>query len=366
MKVLQIANGYLDKPLYKNLFTSLSKLGVDSTIFVPVQKGKYRNLTNDDGVIVSECFTELDRYLFFTKQYKILNQTRKIGFEELDIVHAHTLFSTGYTAFQIKKRKDIPYIVAVRNTDVNLFFKKMPWLRNLGVRVMVEAEYIVFLSQSYADYVINHYVPKQYKSIILDKIRILPNGIDSYFIDHKINRKEQKDDFLRIIQIGDIDDNKNVEMTLNAVKKFNKVRKTRLTVVGEIKEERFKKVFFDNNDVVNYIPKQGKENIVKLLRKSDILCVPSHKETFGLVYAEAMSQGVPVIYTKGQGFDGQFENGIIGYAVDENDVEQIIEAFTLISANFTKISMNCINNCDRYSWDNIAEQYQKLYHSIKK
>ena len=39
-------------------------------------------------------------------------------------------------------------------------------------------------------------------------------------------------------------------------------------------------------------------------------------ESFGLTYAEAMSQGVPVIYSKGQGFDGQFKEGVVGYHVD--------------------------------------------------
>jgi len=44
--------------------------------------------------------------------------------------------------------------------------------------------------------------------------------------------------------------------------------------------------------------------------------MPSITETFGLVYAEALSQGLPVLYTRGQGFDRQFEEGEVGYAVD--------------------------------------------------
>ena len=39
---------------------------------------------------------------------------------------------------------------------------------------------------------------------------------------------------------------------------------------------------------------------------NDIFVMPSVTELL-LVYAEAMSQGLPVIYTRGQGFDGQFE-----------------------------------------------------------
>ena len=43
--------------------------------------------------------------------------------------------------------------------------------------------------------------------------------------------------------------------------------------------------------------------------------MPSRYETFGLVYGEAMSQGLPIIYSKGQGVDGYFKEGTVGYGV---------------------------------------------------
>ena len=48
-------------------------------------------------------------------------------------------------------------------------------------------------------------------------------------------------------------------------------------------------------------------------------------ETFGLVYAEAMSQGLPIIYTKGQGFDEQFDEGKVGYHADCFNIEEIVK-----------------------------------------
>lgn len=40
---------------------------------------------------------------------------------------------------------------------------------------------------------------------------------------------------------------------------------------------------------------------------SDIFVMPSKPETFGLVYVEALSQGLPILYAKGEGFDGYFD-----------------------------------------------------------
>ncbi|HGK7332802.1 TPA: glycosyltransferase [Streptococcus suis] len=69
--------------------------------------------------------------------------------------------------------------------------------------------------------------------------------------------------------------------------------------------------------------------------------MPSFHESFGLVYAEAMSQGMPVIYTRGQGFDGQFEEGVVGFSVDcideveiSNKIISIVKGFKFLSISF--------------------------------
>ena len=86
----------------------------------------------------------------------------------------------------------------------------------------------------------------------------------------------------------------------------------------------------------------SKELLLSQYRQNDIFILPSKKESFGLVYAEAMSQGLPVIYTKGQGFDGQYPEGEIGYHINPNDSMDIANKILLIVGNYNVISGNCI------------------------
>ena len=95
-----------------------------------------------------------------------------------------------------------------------------------------------------------------------------------------------------------------------------------------------------------------------------MLVMPSVRETFGLVYAEAMSQGLPVIYTKGQGFDGQFKEGLVGYSVDCQDYEEIASKIEMVVDNYDKITVNCINEVQRFDWDAISKRYIELYEKI--
>ncbi len=114
-------------------------------------------------------------------------------------------------------------------------------------------------------------------------------------------------------------------------------------------------------DFIHYYGKCPKEKVLTHLRDSDIFVMPSIHETFGLVYAEALTQGLPVIYTKGEGFDGFFAQGKVGYAVESNDYNSIAKYVIEIYENYETYSKNCIKEAIKFGWNNIAELYINLY-----
>ena len=107
-----------------------------------------------------------------------------------------------------------------------------------------------------------------------------------------------------------------------------------------------------------------KEELINYYRQSDIFVMPSITETFGLTYAEALSQSTPIIYSKNQGFDGYYEDGIIGYSVNSKNVKEIAEAIIKIVNNYDFISSNCTINIDVFNWETIVKIYLKIYTQI--
>jgi len=89
--------------------------------------------------------------------------------------------------------------------------------------------------------------------------------------------------------------------------------------------------------------------------------MPSFKESFGRVYAEAMTQGMPVIYTRGQGFDGTFPDGTVGYGVKADDADEIESDVGKIIDHYREISRSCIDNCRIFNWNDISERLERLY-----
>lgn len=238
-------------------------------------------------------------------------------------------------------------------------------LRKLGVTILKNADKIIFLSEAYRETLINKYIPEILSDEIFNKSIIIPNGIDFYWVENKgkvknlVNRNE-----IKLLYIGAITENKNIECTIRAIKLLLKegIRAT-LTVVGKINSNKIYNKIKDL-DFVNYIPPVGKEKLRDIYLNHDIFVMPSKTETFGLVYVEAMSQGLPIIYSKNQGFDKQFEEGFVGYHVKYNDEKEVLMTINRIIENYSTISYNCINSIDSFRWDKICDKYDEIYKNI--
>lgn len=366
MKVLHINSYYGSSKFYKNLYKNQIKNGLDIQVFVPTPVSfDINEFDYGEYTTVSKNHSKYDRFIFHIKHQKIYKDIQeKYNIKDFSIIHAHSLFSNGYIAMRLKKEYGIPYIVAVRNTDVNLFFKRMIHLRKIGLEILREAGQIIFLSKPYKELVIEKYIPQNLRETINSKVSIIPNGIDEFWFNNAGSPRQKLYNKLQLLQIGDIDKNKNIITTISAIEiLLEKGCEIKLNVVGKIKDQKiFDKI--KELEYVNYLGYVSKEELIKIYRKNDIFILPSIHETFGLVYAEAMSQGLPVIYSKGQGFDGQFEDGTVGYVVDSLDPNDIAEKIIKIFYDYEIKSKNCIELFHKFDWKTIACEYLSLYENL--
>lgn len=370
MRVLHINCNYIGTTLHQFMIEKLDDLGVENQVFVPTYDKRVAVIEPNANVCVCECFKKWDRIVFDYKQRKIqMALEKEIHVSEFDVIHAYTLFTDGNSARQLSKKYGIPYVVAIRNTDVNDFFRLMPHLRKRGVEIMRDASAVFFLSESYRKQVFDKYIPENLKRDIQNKTHIIPNGIDDFWFENlytdrdlsEIERRiEQKK--IRLVYAGGIDQNKNIATTCKAIGLLKKEGWTvDFTVVGKIKDE---KVFDEIKDKVRYLPARPKEELIAEYRNADIFVMPSHHETFGLVYAEAMSQGLPVVYSKGQGFDGQFPEGVVGVAVDSGNPESVKKGIETDINNYSQIAQRCSASVKKYNWMTICQNYLMEYRKI--
>lgn len=344
----------------------LDAIGYSNQVFVPTYDKKLSVIVPNENVCLCECFRKWDRLFFDYKQAKIRRGIESnIEITNFDVIHAYTLFSDGNCARKVSHKYSIPYVVAVRNTDVNDFFRFMPHLRRRGVQIMLDAKAVFFLSESYRKQVFEKYIPSQYWTEIEKKTHIIPNGIDAYWLENAVSTIKKIDKkSIKLIYAGRIDRNKNIKTTQKAMEILRKQGyETSLSVVGKIQDEKEFRII-EMDPYTRFFHAMAKDELIDKYRSSDIFVMPSFTESFGLVYAEAMSQGLPVVYSKGQGFDGQFNEGLVGYHVEANSPNDVADGIKHIIDNYLIIQKNVVSLAKEFSWAKLIEKYDRVYKTI--
>lgn len=360
--VLYINGNYPHHSLHGELVSKLADLGNKITVFVPMQgndlDGQYRIEHPDVKILYKDCLKSTDRVFFICKIKKLTSIIEKeVDITKVDYILAGTVYSDGFVAYELSKKYNIPFVVAVRETDVTYQMKWRPYLNKTVHSLLKKASKIIFLSPVYQSYFDKFHCSKE-------KYIVIPNAVHDYWFQQA--PKERKiHNPINLIYVGDISQRKNVDTSIKVVAQLNRMNvRTELHIVGSGTEEKncqaLAKVLNVEEQVFFHGWQNGKEKLKVFYDQADIFVMLSYRETFGTVYIEALSQGIPIIYTKGQGVDGYFENGAVGYGCNPNDIKEIAEKIILIIDNFSKTSQQCICQSNRFKWEKVANQYNEI------
>ena len=114
-------------------------------------------------------------------------------------------------------------------------------------------------------------------------------------------------------------------------------------------------------DKIVFTGRIPRDKIFEHLDKSDVFIMISKKETFGLVYLEAMARGCIVVASKNEGMDGIVENGVNGFlceAGNEKELEQIVRQIKGMTVeHLSKMSEESIKTARKFTDFNVAKEY---------
>ena len=304
---------------------------------------------------------------------KLLNTIRP------DIIHVNCCWQP-YFAYAVLWAKEAGYPVVLSPHGMlepwivrrHYWTRKVPSLIAYQRRALFAADVIHATAESEKENIENI---SRYCSLLSNwhpKVHVIGNGIDTRSIEMKTSWKRSH----KLLFLSRVHPKKGVDLLLRAFAELQAsnglLRDYMLQIAGEGDAAYFSslRVLAEKLGIGEYVQWLGGvygERKWELIREADLLVLPTHSENFGIVVAEALASGTPVLTTKGTPWN-VLNMEQCGWCVDVT-----IDAIKSALCSFAASSEDELQQMglrgrrlveENFDTRSIAREYVKLYESL--
>ena len=336
-----------------------------TTVLFPRLQGAKKGITyekTEDALVLRYSVSEnkpsglAKAVLYFKLLRGAIREGKKL--QNTDIIHAHGTIISGTTSYFLSKKKKIPFIITEHVgpfTSVSESFWKKTWTKF----IMQRADTILCVSEHQKNEILSCGIKPK-------KIIVTNNPVDTELFKPVAEKKTNHN----ILFVGRLDNFKGALRCANA---FTQIAVNypgwKFTIVGDGED------FIPSQNLIKATPAlenriilkggMSKKEIAKEMSHADFLVFPSRHESFGLVIAEALSSGLPVITTN-QTAPKEFvdkENGILVSPDNEAEIKTAMEEMIKnhSSYNSTFIRGKIVNS---FGFENFGKKLANIYFSL--
>lgn len=219
------------------------------------------------------------------------------------------------------------------------------------------------------------------------KITIIPPGVDTCHF-YPIPPDEAKDyigipkEDRMVLFVGRIEPLKGVDTLIRAMSCMNlgeMEKPTYLVIIGgdpnaspdqmSAEMSRLQQLCRDlsMDRMVVFLGKRGQDTLPYYYSAAEMLVMPSHYESFGMVALEAMACGTPVIASQVGGLAFLVQDGQTGFTIPDGDPDALCERLTQLLSDHAlreKMGQAAAGYAEGYAWESIARQVIQVYESL--
>ena len=189
----------------------------------------------------------------------------------------------------------------------------------------------------------------------------IPNAIDLNLIPKKSTKQFEN----QIIFAGRLSKEKGIEILLEAATQLPD--NYNLLIAGSGPLEEKVRNLADKKTNVHYLGYQSKQNLLSLIRGSDLLIQPSLEEGMSSTLLEAMACGTCILASNIEGISEIVENNKTGLLVEPNNKDELLNKILYLLPKKEK-RLNLANEglemVKKYDWEVVGKLYLNFYESL--
>lgn len=277
-------------------------------------------------------------------------------FTRPDIIHAHSCLMGGYLAMKLSEKKGVPFVVTEHRTA---FARGLisPQEERVVKTVMSKAAKTVVVG------------PGLYQSLASygeDKLMTIPNLVN--VDDFKAEEKKTGKPF-RFLSIAFLNQKKGMDILIRAfAKEFQGDKGFELAIGGDGPEKASLQALAAElgvSEQVRFLGQLNRDEVKREIANCHAFVLASRFETFGIVFAEALACGKPIIGTVCGGPE-MIVNENNGYCVPKEDADLFARAMRQLVNQYDRfdpiaICQDCV---DRFGDQAVVSQLTALYKTV--
>lgn len=305
--------------------------------------------------------------LMYYSAYSFYNRLLKS--EDFDIIHCHVALPDGVVGSYLSKKFKISYGITIHGADIyeslpenNLNYKKIK-------KVIENAGFIGVVSNRLYDLILNEKIIPP-----AETTRVIYNGVNIPLEKMEVKLKNSKKKSIKLLSVGHMIRRKGIDFVLRALSMLkNKYSNIEYFVIGDGHDlDYFKKIAeeFNVQGITHFLGAKDNLEVFEYMKLCDLFVLPSLNESFGIVFIEAMSQGMITIGTFGEGISDVIKDGFNGFLVKPRNVEDLYLKLCYLITNLDRLNAVRQNArltvLSKFTWENNVREYIKLYNQTKK
>lgn len=308
---------------------------------------------------------------------------------QYDLLHSHYWLS-GLAGLELRERWGIPLIqmfhtlALMKNRVARSEGESEPGERvEAERRLLKEADRVVAATQAELAQIQWLYQTGT------DKVVVIPPGVDTAHF-YPIAQDEAReyismdDETRMILFVGRIEALKGIDTLIKAMARlqedgFLAKHPACVAIIGgeagvsdekltaEMARLQTMRVEAGLDDIVHFLGKRDQDTLQYYYSAAEMVVVPSHYESFGLVALEAMACGAPVVASETGGLAFLVRDGETGFHVPTGNVDALADRIKqLLTDEVLRIRMgkNAAAYARRYDWSVITDQVLDLYGAL--
>jgi glycosyltransferase involved in cell wall biosynthesis len=272
-------------------------------------------------------------------------------FGKVDIIHAHVAYPAGMIASQLCAEFQIPFVITEHMSPFPLPSFKSDYRKTL-LPPLQEASTIISVSESLQSELTINGIESRVIPNLIDTERFFPKKVD-----HAIPQ---------ILAVGRLEKQKGFDLLIGALAKLKELD-WHLSIVGEGSEQKKLMALIRENRLENRIELKGdlsRESVVSEMQQCDFFVLSSRHESFGMVVAETMACGKPVVFTKCGGVTELLDESVGIASKSElgslsQNLEQMLRGFRQFEPELIRDFVS-----KRFAPEVIANQIEKVYQEV--